>query len=318
MREKDPTRRTFLQTLAAGTAVGLPLACERFRGDTPHRGGDEHTSKEIPMTDDRKSSLATRRRMPVLFVGHGSPMNIIEDNRWSRGFAALAGVVPRPSAILVISAHWFVEGTYLTGDLRPRTIHDFSGFPRALYEIDYPAPGQVDLARRVRTLLTEQGAELSTEWGFDHGTWGVLRSMFPAADIPVLQLSIDRRLAPDRHHEIGRSLAELRDDGVLILGSGNVVHNLRDAFRRMQTGSTETPDWAQRFDDTVADVVGERDTRALLSLGSSSDGRLAHPSPDHFLPLLYAYGATDDADAATFPAQGFDLGSISMRNVLFG
>ncbi len=267
--------------------------------------------------DSRQGTSADR--MPVMFVGHGSPMNVIEDNRWSRGFSALRDEAPRPKAILAISAHWFVDGTYLTGHADPPTIHDFSGFPRALYEIDYPAPGKVDLARRVRRLLGEQTAALSNDWGLDHGTWTVLRWMYPAADVPVVQLSIDRRLDLRKHYEIGRSLAELRDEGVLILGSGNVVHNLRDAFRRMQTGSTETPDWARRFDATVAQMLSQRDTTALLRVWpDTEDGRMAHPTPDHWLPLVYAYAATDGRDRAHFPTEGFDLGSVSMRNVTFG
>jgi 4,5-DOPA dioxygenase extradiol len=258
-------------------------------------------------------------RMPVLFVGHGSPMNVIEDNRWSQGFAALRTMVPRPTAILAISAHWFVDGAYLTGSARPKTIHDFSRFPRALYEIDYPAPGKVDLANRVRGMIGEDRAALSTDWGFDHGTWSVLRWMFPEADIPVVQLSIDRRLGVARHHELGRSLSELRDEGVLILGSGNAVHNLRDAFRRMQARSTETPDWAQRFDETVERIVAQHDTQSLLSLWpDSDDGRMAHPTPEHWLPLIYAQAAADDRDRVHFPTAGFDWGSISMRNVVFG
>ncbi len=258
-------------------------------------------------------------RMPVLFVGHGSPMNVVEDNRWSRGFSALRAHVPRPRAILAISANWFVHGTYLTGNATPRTIHDFSGFPRALYEIDYPAPGHVDLAKRVRGLLGEQRASLQTDGGFDHGTWSVLRWMYPNADVPVIQLSLNLQLDVHRHFELARSLADLRDEGILILGSGNAVHNLRDAFGRMQTGSTETPPWARRFDARVAEALVQRDTTALLSAWpDSDDGRLAHPSPDHWLPLIYAYGATDERDAVRFPAEDFDLGSISMRNVAFG
>lgn len=261
----------------------------------------------------------TKDRMPVLFVGHGSPMNVIEDNRFSRGFAALRELVPRPSAILAVSAHWYVPGTYLTGDVRPRTIHDFSGFPPALYEIQYPAPGKVDLAERVRAALGSERAALSTDWGLDHGTWSVLRWMFPEADIPVVQLSLDRRLAPERHYELARSLAELRHEGVLILGSGNVVHNLRDAFTRMRTRSTETPDWALRFDADVKQALAQHDAAALLKLWpGGSDARLAHPTPDHWLPLLYALAASAPDDAVRFPTEGFDLGSISMRNVVFG
>lgn len=258
-------------------------------------------------------------RMPVLFAGHGSPMNAIEDNRWSRGFAALRNEVPRPTAILAISAHWFVDGTYLTGDPDPRTIHDFSGFPRALHEIEYNAPGQVDLAKRVRRLLGEERASLSMDWGIDHGTWSVLRRMYPEADVPVIQLSINSRLDVRSHYRLGGPLAELRDEGVLILGSGNLVHNLRDAFQRMAARSSHTPPWAQRFDDRVAEVVVQRDTDALLTAWpDTEDGRLAHPTPDHWLPLIYAYAATDEGDRARFPMEGFDWGSLSMRNVVFG
>jgi 4,5-DOPA dioxygenase extradiol len=257
--------------------------------------------------------------MPALFVGHGSPMNVIEENAWSRGFRGLGGLVMKPRAILAISAHWYVGGTFLTGDVRPKTIHDFGGFPRALYEIEYPASGSVDLARRVRGLIGESRASLSDEWGLDHGTWSVLRSMYPAADVPVVQLSIDRRLDVSKHYELARSLAELRDEGVLIFGSGNVVHNLRDAFTRMRTATPSTPDWAARFDRAVAEAVAERDTQRLLALyPGTDDGRMAHPSPDHFLPLIYAYAVTDATDRVSFPIDGFDAGSISMRSVLFG
>lgn len=259
------------------------------------------------------------RRMPVVFVGHGSPMNVIEDNQWSRGFAALAESIPRPSAILAISAHWFIPGTYLTGNAQPKTIHDFSGFPPALYEIEYRAPGKVDLAERVRHLLGEERAALSTEWGLDHGTWSVLRWMFPDADIPVVQLSIDRRLDVKQHFELARSLADLRHEGVLILGSGNVVHNLRDAFTHMRLGTAETPPWANRFDRQVADIVTQHDTDALVQLWpGGDDARMAHPSPDHWLPLIYTSAAVDSGDVVRFPTEGFDLGSISMRNVLWG
>lgn len=261
---------------------------------------------------------APSARMPVLFVGHGSPMNAITENPYSATFAELGRDMPRPAAILAVSAHWFVGGTYLTADAQPRTIHDFSGFPRALHEIEYRAPGSVDLAERVRRALGPERAGLSTDWGLDHGTWTVLRFMFPEADIPVVQLSIDRRLDVRGHLELSRSLGALRDEGVLVLASGNITHNLRDAFTRMQTGNTDTPAWAARFDAEVTRAVSERDTEALLRLWpDTEDGRLAHPSPDHFLPLLYAYGASDAQDAASFTSDVFDLGSLSMRNVRF-
>ncbi len=258
-----------------------------------------------------------RRRMPVVFAGHGSPMNAIEDNAWSRGFASLSDTVPQPNAILSISAHWFVNGTFVTANTAPRTIHDFSGFPQALFEVDYPAPGKVDLAKRVRNLIGEERTTLNPEWGLDHGTWSVLRWMYPDADVPVIQLSIDRRMDVRGHFELARSLADLRDEGVLIFTSGNIVHNLRDAFARMRANNSDTPQWAQRFDETVKAMLTQRDTDALLSaLTDTDDGRQAHPTPDHWLPLIYAYGASDDRDQARFPNEGFDWGSISMRNVV--
>jgi len=258
-------------------------------------------------------------RMPVLFVGHGSPMNAIEDNVWSEGFARLSGYLPRPAAVLAISAHWYVDGTFVTGNVRPRTIHDFGGFPPPLYEVEYPAPGAAGLAGRLAALLGEGRGTPNMDWGLDHGTWSVLRWMYPDADVPVMQLSIDRRLSVERHHELGRALFDLRHQGVLIFASGNVVHNLRDAFGRRRTGDSSTPDWALRFDRAVKAALEQRDTSRLLHLATETeDGRLAHPTLDHWLPLIYASSVTDTDDSLRFPTEGFDWGSISMRNVLFG
>jgi 4,5-DOPA dioxygenase extradiol len=255
--------------------------------------------------------------MPVLFVGHGSPMNAIEDNAWSRGFRSLAALVPGPKAILSVSAHWFVAGTFLTGDERPKTIHDFGGFPRELYQVQYPAPGDVALAQRVASLVGPR-ASLSTDWGLDHGTWSVLVHLRPAADIPVVQLSIDGRLPPAAHLELGRALAPLRDEGVLIFGSGNVTHNLRHAFTSHQRGDTTTPAWAASFDADVARAAEQHDGPALARLAGTDAGRLSHPTPDHYYPLLYAAGAVQAGDPVRFPISGFDMGSLSMRSILFG
>ena len=308
------SRRGFLRTLV-GAAAALAAGCRGSAG-----GGAGAAERESTMPEASRSKPEARpSRMPVLFVGHGSPMNVIEDNRWSRGFAVLRDAVPRPKAILAISAHWFVDGTYLTGSATPETIHDFYGFPQALFDVDYPAPGRVDLAERVRRLLGKERAALRTDWGLDHGTWSVLRWMYPAADVPVVQLSLDRRLDARSHVDLARALAPLRDEGVLILGSGNIVHNLGDAGARMQAGDTATPAWAREFDTTVAQALSQRDTQALVAAWPDSEhGRRAHPSPDHWWPLLYAYAATDHRDAARFPIEGFDWGSISMRAVRFG
>jgi len=260
-----------------------------------------------------------RNRMPVVYVGHGSPMNAIEDNPWSRGYTMLRDLVPRPSAILAISAHWYVKGSYLTGNTQPPTIHDFGGFPKALYDIDYPAPGDPGLAEQVRELIGKARARLSVDWGLDHGIWTVLRWMYPEADIPVIQLSIDRQLDVRQHFEMGRSLAGLRDNGILIMASGNIVHNLPDAFRQMQSGTAITPEWAHRFDEAVKQALLAHDVEKLLSLyPDTADAKLAHPTPEHWLPLMYAAGAASKNDRIQFPTEGFDLGSLSMRNVIFG
>ena len=256
-------------------------------------------------------------RMPVVFVGHGSPMNAIEDNAWSRGFRDLGSLLPRPAAILAVSAHWYIRGTAVTGNDFPPTIHDFGGFPEPLYEVQYLAKGDPPLARRVVDLLGSDKASLNLAWGLDHGTWSVLHHTWPRADIPVVQLSIDGDAPLSRHAEIGRSLLPLRDEGVLILGSGNVVHNLRDAFGRMRLGDTTTPSWAKDFDAAVAEALGRHDPSELARLVESPEGQKAHPTPDHYLPLLYVAGAAGD-DPASFPMTGFDLGSISMRSVIFG
>jgi 4,5-DOPA dioxygenase extradiol len=256
--------------------------------------------------------------MPVLFVGHGSPMNIVEDNRWSRGFRDLARELPRPRAILAISAHWYVEGTFATANERPETIHDFGGFPDELYRVEYPAPGDPDLARRAVRLVGEERASLSTGWGLDHGTWSVLVHMRPAADLPVVQLSVDGRLAPEEHLAIGRALSPLRDEGVLIMGSGNITHNLRHAFTAWGQGEKATPDWARRFDEEAAAALARHDTAFLAGALESDAGRRSHPTPDHYLPLLYAAGAAGPEDPVRFPITGFDMASLSMRSAILG
>ncbi len=259
------------------------------------------------------------RRMPVVFVGHGSPLNAIEDNRFSRGFAELGRAVGKPAAVLSVSAHWYVPGTYLTGQAQPPTIHDFGGFPPALYEVEYPAPGRIDLAQKVAELLAQHDAALRSDWGLDHGTWSILKWMYPEADVPVVQLSIDRRLGAREHFELARSLRDLREQGVLVMGSGNIVHNLQDAFGRMRTGSTDTPAWATQADAAVAQATLDHDTATLVELPERDDAmRRAHPTPDHWLPFLYALALADDGDEVRFPIEGFDLGSLSMRSVVWG
>jgi 4,5-DOPA dioxygenase extradiol len=253
-------------------------------------------------------------RMPVLFAGHGSPMNAIEDNAWSRGHAALADLMPRPRAILAVSAHWESDGVFTTLDDPPATIHDFGGFPPELYAMRYPARGDRALAERVARLT---GGAAADGRGLDHGTWAVLHRMYPAADVPVVQLSLDVRATPAGHLAIGRALAPLRDEGVLILASGNLTHDLRDAFSRMRRGDATTPGWATRFDADAARALEARDEAWLVRALDTPDGDRAHPTPEHWLPILYAFGASDREDAVSFPVTGFDLGSLSMRCALF-
>ena len=255
--------------------------------------------------------------LPVLFMGHGSPMNAIEDNIWSRSLTSFASKIPRPKYILTISAHWYVPGTFLTADEHPKTIHDFGGFPPELYQVEYPAPGDVDLAKKVIGLIGENRAKLSTGWGLDHGTWSILLYLFPNHDVPVVQLSIDRRLSLSDHLELGKLLKPLRDEGVLILGSGNITHNLRHAFTSYSSGENETPEWAFDFDTDISHAIERRDEKFLLHALESHNGSLSHPTPDHYIPLLFAYGASDENDKVTYPITGFDMGSLSMRSVVW-
>jgi 4,5-DOPA dioxygenase extradiol len=252
--------------------------------------------------------------MPVLFVGHGSPMNAIEDNEWSRGFSALASLVPSPVAILAVSAHWESDSTFTTLDDPPATIHDFGGFPPELYEMQYPAPGDPALAERVAGLT---GGSAADGRGLDHGTWSVLHRMYPAANVPVVQLSLDVRATAGERFALGRALAPLRDESVLLLASGNLTHDLRDAFGRLRSGDSTTPDWAARFDAGVARALEARDEAWLVRALDTEDGRRAHPTAEHYLPILYAAGASNRGDAVSFPITGFDLGSLSMRCALF-
>jgi 4,5-DOPA dioxygenase extradiol len=264
-----------------------------------------------------KPMAQTSTRMPVLFIGHGSPMNAIEDNQWSRAFRALGSALPRPRAILSVSAHWFLPGTFLTGNEQPETIHDFGGFPQALFDMQYPAPGDAALARRTVELVGERAA-LRSDWGLDHGTWSVLHHMRPAADCPVVQLSIDSRLPPAGHLAIARTLGPLRDEGVLILGSGNITHNLRHAMRNFATGDRTTPPWAASFDADVARAAEQHDPEFFVHAIERQDGKMSHPTIDHYLPLVYAVGASDPGDQVAFPISGFDAGSLSMRAIQFG
>lgn len=254
--------------------------------------------------------------MPVLFVGHGNPMNGIQDNEWSRGFESLSHDVPKPRAILAVSAHYYTHGTHITGNEEPRTIHDFGGFPPQLYEVQYPVRGDPALAAKTAGLLAAFSGSVSHDWGIDHGTWSVLRHMYPKAEVPIVQLSIDATAPMETHWSIGEAIAPLRKDGVLIVASGNLVHNLPSAFRKWRAGQTETEPWGTEFDEAVASAVERGDKAWLTSALDDEAGRLAHPTPDHYIPVLYAAAAAGKTDVS-FPIEGFDMGDVSMRAVHF-
>jgi 4,5-DOPA dioxygenase extradiol len=255
--------------------------------------------------------------LPALFLGHGNPMNALLDNDYTRGWRRLGAAAPAPRAILAISAHWFVPGTGVTISPAPRTIHDFGGFPRELYEVQYPAPGDPDLARRVQRMLAPHPVALDPSWGLDHGTWSVLRHLHPEADVPVVQLSIDESRPASFHFEIGRRLAPLRDEGILILGSGNLVHNLHAyAWGRHPA---EPHDWAVRFERQARQLMLAGEIEPLISYETlGPDALLSIPTPDHYLPLLYVLGARQAGEAIGFPIEGVDGGSISMLAVSIG
>ncbi len=271
-------------------------------------------------------SFASASRMPVLFVGHGSPMNVIEDSPFRRAWQALGPQFgkrwPRPQLILCISAHWITQGWWLTGMEQPQTIHDFGGFPQALFEQQYPAPGAPAWAAQTAQQLRQPhnqapvGVDV-TEWGLDHGAWGVLKPMFPAADIPVVQLSMDYHRPPAEHWAMGQQLRSLREQGVLIVASGNTVHNLRALNRT--AADDQTYDWAISFDQWVADQISTGQLANLVNFQEQGESaRLSHPSYDHFLPLLYAAAAADADESVEFFNEGFQLASIAMRSVIWG
>jgi 4,5-DOPA dioxygenase extradiol len=252
--------------------------------------------------------------MPCLFIGHGSPLNVLADNAWTRVWQRLGRELPRPRAILVISAHWCTHGVGVTAMAQPPTIHDFGAFPRAMFEIQYPAPGDPALAREIAELLRPLDVVQNDGWGLDHGTWSVLCKAYPEADIPVVQLSIDMCRPPSYHLDVGRQLAALRDTGVLILGSGNVVHNLM-LHRR---GEEFAYDWADQFNRHVRERLLAGDFEALVDYESFGEAAaLSAPSPEHYYPLLYVAGASA-GDTPTIEADGVIGGSLSMLTVAFG
>jgi len=274
---------------------------------------------------DALKSLKKTARMPVLFLGHGSPMNAIEDNEYRRSWQALGGEFgvkwPTPQLILCISAHWLTPGWWLTAMARPKTIHDFGGFPQALFDQQYPAPGFPQAAQEISQSVHQPGSAKPLaldlqEWGLDHGAWAVLKPMFPQADIPVIQLSMDYSRPPAEHYALGQQLKALREHGVLIVGSGNIVHNLRTMQR--SAASNQAYDWALEFDQTIAGYLQNGNLAALQDFQKlGAVAQQSHPTHDHFLPLLYAAGAVDASEAPQFFNASFQAASISMRSVVW-
>ena len=258
-------------------------------------------------------------KMPILFVGHGSPMNAIEDNEFVEGWRNLGKTIPRPKAILCVSAHWETKGTYVTAVQKPETIHDFGGFPKALYEVQYPAPGSPELAQETKRTITKTAVGLDEKWGLDHGAWSVIRRIYPEADVPVIEMSLDYSQGPQYHYELGKQLAALRNKGVLIIGSGNLVHNLRmvawDKMNEPEFGF----DWAIQANDKFKQLIQSENHKELINYTTlGREVQLAVPTPDHYLPLLYALALKEKDETVSFFNDKPVMGSLTMTSVRIG
>ncbi len=261
------------------------------------------------------ASLAPTPAMPLLFVGHGNPMNAITDNEFSRGWREAGKALPRPRAVLCVSAHWETRGTYVTAMEKPPTIHDFGGFPPELYQVQYPAPGSPVLADETKRTITGAEVGLDYEWGLDHGCWSVLRHLFPEGDVPVIELSIDRTKPPAWHVDLAKQLAPLRRKGVLITGSGNMVHNLRMIEWEAAGGF----DWALKANDVFRKLIEGNETQRLADYRSlGTEVQMAIPTPEHFIPLLYALGLREENEQISFFNDRTELGAISMTSFRIG
>jgi 4,5-DOPA dioxygenase extradiol len=257
--------------------------------------------------------------MPVLFVGHGSPMNGIEDNAFSQRWSSIVKDIPQPTAVLVISAHWYTKGTLITAMEHPKTIHDFGGFPPALYQVQYPAPGSPSLAKETASMIHSTNVQLDHEWGLDHGTWTIIRHMYPNASIPVLQLSIDYSKGPSFHYALAKELMQLRNKGVLIIGSGNMVHNLGMVAWDKLNEPSYGYEWALEMNNTFKALILKKEHDSLIHyerLGKA--GQLAIPTPEHYLPLLYSLGLQDKNDPVAFFNDTAVGGSLTMTSVKIG
>lgn len=258
---------------------------------------------------------ADKDRAPVLFIGHGSPMNAIEENRFGQSWYRVSQSFPRPSAILCISAHWITNGVFVTAMDNPRTIHDFYGFPKALYDVSYPALGNPKLSEKIQSLAKKTSVRLDYGWGLDHGAWSVLKHLYPNADVPVVQLSLDRSQPSSWHYDIARELSPLREQGVLILGSGNIVHNLR----LVDFSDRKKYEWAREARELINELIASRQHRTLIEYEKMGEAvQRAIPTPDHYWPLLYALALQQDDDSLEFMTDEITLGSISMTSLKIG
>jgi 4,5-DOPA dioxygenase extradiol len=262
-------------------------------------------------------AFGTTERMPVLFLGHGSPMNAIEENEFVKGWRTVGATLPKPNAILCVSAHWETNGTFVTAMEHPKTIHDFGGFPpRELYAVEYPAPGSPALAQDLKTTITSAIVQLDERWGLDHGCWSVVRRLYPGADVPVIELSLDRNRTPQAHYDLAKELSSLRSKGVLIIGSGNMVHNLG----MLAWDKLDEPgfgyDWAMEAGEKMKHFIIDGDHRSLIRYGSQGKAfDLAIPTPEHFLPLLYALALKEDDEAVSLFNDQAVAGSLTMTSL---
>ena len=297
----DPSRRSFLMN---ATALGATSALASLS-----------TIVHAAALKDGKAV----DRMPVLFIGHGSPMNAVRDNAFTRRLVEWGRALPPPTAILSISAHWLSSGQTGVGiQERPKTIHDFGGFPQALFDIEYPAPGHPAMAQLTANLVKQTTVIPTQQWGLDHGTWTVLKYLYPKADVPVFQMSIDYNKPAAFHYAVGRDLAALRRQGVLVLGSGNIVHNLRATDRGTPDSLHASRPWAQAFDDAVKAALLGRDDKSLVNYGRLDGAAVAVATPDHYYPFMYALGAAAPNERAQTIYEGFQSGTLSMRCLQFG
>jgi 4,5-DOPA dioxygenase extradiol len=291
-------RKQFITSILTGAAAMTTISA--FKNFT----------SDLPVTD---------QLMPVLFVGHGSPMNGIEDTEFSRTWTKMAREIPVPKAVLVVSAHWFTKGTQITAMDFPKTIHDFGGFPKELFEVQYNAPGNPLLAKETASLLHSAHVELDHDWGLDHGTWTIVRHMYPEANIPVLQLSIDYTKGPQYHYDLAKELYALRKKGVLIIGSGNMVHNLRMVAWDRLNDSEYGYDWATQINDKFKELIGNGDHKPLINYSSlGREAMLAIPTPEHYLPLMYSLGLKGNQDNVSFFNDKAVGGSLTMTSVKIG